>query len=177
MSERAKFNWLDLLFGIAMIVLGIFSFTREGFGLGSMVIIYGIAAILTGIMDIAVYAGLEKRTGFGSVLSLVSGILSIIAGMLMLFNLSVGKWVITVMFPIWFIAHCVARLSTLYLTKIAMGNAAFYFALIANILGLIIGIILLFSPLLTFAVIEYIVGTFLIVAGVSSIVTAIVEYS
>lgn len=94
---------------------------------------YGILALITGVVDIAFYVKMEQRTGFGPVLSLVSGILSAVAGLVILFNLSSGAWVIAVLFPIWFIAHCISRLTQISCVRFSGGNGYYYFALISNI--------------------------------------------
>jgi len=172
MTERKSLNWLELLTGVLLVVLGVFSFTRDGFAIGSFVILYGIAAILMGIWDIVLYIHLDRRTGFGPVLSLVTGIFSILAGLLLLFNLSAGKWAMTILFPMWFIAHCASRLSTLALTRLAAGRGMFYFSLVINILGLFLGIFLLFAPLVTYVAIAYLVGSFFILSGIGTVFSA-----
>lgn len=85
--------------------------------------VYGILAIDTGIADIVRYVKLERRTWLGPVLSLVAGILSIIVGILILANPAAGAWALSILFPIWFISHCIARLCNLGFTQMAGGTA------------------------------------------------------
>ena len=117
--------------------------------------VYGAIALITGIADIVFYAKMERRTGFGPVVSLVTGILSVIAGILILFNLSAGAWLVATLFPIWFLAHCISRLAQLPFTRMTSGSAAFWFSLVLNILGLVLGVLLLASVVLGIAIGPY----------------------
>lgn len=160
------------MLGILLIILGIYTFLNPNTALGAVVIIYGLVAIVTGITDIALYVSVERRTGFGSALSLVAGILSIIAGILIFINLAAGAWALTILFPIWFIAHCIARLCNLGVTRMVAGTAAYVVSIITAILGLLLGILLLFNPLASALSMVYIVGLYLVLLGIESIVIA-----
>lgn len=172
MKKRSMFGWLEFILGILFIILGIYTFTNPTAALGGFVIVYGIVAIVTGIADIVFYVRLEKRTGFGPVTSLVGGIISILIGILLLFNVGAGIIAISILFPFWFIIHCIARLANLGAIKLLAGKAQFYLALFVNILGLVLGLLLLFNPFASSVALSYIIAVYLLVSGVSSIVIA-----
>ena len=86
-----------------LVVLGIFTFARPSSALTGIVFVYGLLAVVTGIADIAFYVKIERHTGFGPVVSLITGILSILAGVLLLFNPGAVKWAMALLFPLWFI--------------------------------------------------------------------------
>lgn len=65
MRRRSEFNWMELLEGVLLILLGIFSFIRPGSALTGVVILYGFIAMITGIVDIVLYVRIERHTGFG----------------------------------------------------------------------------------------------------------------
>ncbi len=113
MKNKRAVGWIELILGILLIILAIYSFISPATALTGFTLLYGILALITGVVDIVFYVQLERHTGFGPVLSLVSGILSILAGILIVFNLSAGTWVLVILFPIWFIAHCISRLTHL----------------------------------------------------------------
>lgn len=71
----------------------------------------------------------------------------LITGILILCNISAGRWAIAILFPVWFIAHCISRLSHLSLIRLTVGDAYYYFTLVINILGLVMGFLMLFNPL------------------------------
>lgn len=65
MRRRSKFGWMELMIGILLIVLGIFTFLRPGSVLTGAVLVYGVFALITGIADIVFYVKMERHTGFG----------------------------------------------------------------------------------------------------------------
>lgn len=112
MSKRS-FGWAELIIGLLLIFLGIFTLARPEGMLTGVIVIYGIIAVILGVSDIVLYVKLEKFTGFGPMMSLISGILSVMCGIMLIANPNVGKWALTIMMPVWFIAHCISRLAHL----------------------------------------------------------------
>lgn len=175
MKKRSEFSWMEFAVGALLVLLGIFTFIRPGSMLTGIVVIYGIVAVITGIEDIITYVKIEKYTGFGPVVSLVTGILSVLCGMMLLIYPGAGKWILSLLFPIWFIAHCISRLSHMNMLRMTRGKLFYYIAMIINIIGLLLGFLMVFYPLLTFMtmhVIGYVVAVYLILLGIDSIVTA-----
>ena len=173
MKRRSPFGWLELFTGILLIALGIWALADPGLALTGMVFAYGVAAIVMGVADIILYIQLEKYTGFGPAISLVTGILSVMSGVMLLLYPGAGTLVLTLLFPIWFIAHCISRLSHLHYIRIIAGNAIFSATMIVNILGLVLGFVMLLSPLLTLTAIPAFAGTYLILLGVDGVVMAV----
>lgn len=127
MKRRSAFGWGELIIGILLIVLGAFTFARPSSALTGIVFVYGILAVITGIADIVFYVKIEQHTGFGPAVSLVTGILSILAGILLLFNPGAGKWAMVILFPLWFITHCISRLTHLPLIPHDSGDRILLF--------------------------------------------------
>lgn len=175
MKKRTDFGWNELIVGLLLIILGIFTFVRPESTLTGAVVIYGIIAIVMGIEDIVVYVRLARFTGFGPMLSLISGILSVMCGIMLLANPNVGKWALTILLPIWFIAHCISGLTHTNFVRLIGNRFYYYFALILNILGLILGFLMLFSPVLSFLTIRaisYMIAVYLILFGAESVIAA-----
>ena len=148
MKREGGFGWSELIAGILLILLGVFTFARPESMLSGLVVVYGIIAIALGIEDIVVYVRLSRFTGFGPMLSLIAGILSVMCGIMLLANPNVGKWALTILMPIWFIAHCISGLTRVNLVRLIGNSFYYYFSLFLNILGLILGFMMLFSPML-----------------------------
>ncbi len=125
-----------------------------------------------GIADIIFYVKVEKYVGFGPSISLISGVLSIMSGIMLLVYPNAGKWVLTLLFPIWFIAHCISRLSHLGTIRVVAGSFYYYFALIVNILGIVLGVIMILNPFISGISISLAVGAYLILTGVESVIIA-----
>ena len=173
MRRRSGFGWLELVIGILLIVLGVFTFANPGFALTGLVALFGAIAIVMGVADIVLYVRVERFTGFGPIVSLISGILSVMSGIMLLVYPNAGRWVLSLLFPIWFIAHCISRLSQLNTSRFHAGSGMYYFTLVVNIIGLILGFLMILRPVISILSIGWIVGFYLILLGVDSIVLAV----
>ena len=155
MRRRSGYGWFELIIGILLVILGIFTFIRPENTLTGIVIVYGLIAVITGISDIIFYVKAERYTGFGPTVSLISGIFSIMAGFMLLVYPGSGKWIMILILPIWFIAHSISRLSHL------------------NIIGVFLGFIMIIYPQFSLFSVGFIIGTYFILLGIDSIVIAI----
>lgn len=169
MRRRSGYGWFELIIGIMLVVLGIFTFIRPGSTLTGIVILYGMVAVITGISDLIFYVRTERYTGFGPAVSLISGIFSIMAGVMLLVYPGAGRWVMVLLLPLWFIAHCVSRLSHLNFIRVTAGEIYYWFALIVNIIGIILGIMMIARPMLSLFSAGFLIGTYLILLGVDNI--------
>lgn len=173
MKKRSGFGWLEAAIGILLILIGIFTFVSPGKALTGMIFLYGIAAVVIGIADIVLYIRVEHYTGFGPVVSLISGILSVMSGMMLLVYPGAGVLVLSLLFPIWFIAHCISRLSHLNTIRLTAGNGLYYFTLVISIIGLILGILMICNPLFSISAVGSIAGLYLILHGINSLAVAL----
>ena len=173
MRKRSGFGWLELVIGLLLIVLGILAFLKPELALTSLVFAYGIAAMAMGVAGILLFIHVERYTGLGPVLSLVSGILSVMAGIMLVAYPRTGVLVLTILFPIWFIAHCISRLTHLSHIRLMLGSGTFYFLLSINIIGLVLGILMLLDPLFTLSTIRCFASIYLILLGIDSVVMAL----
>ena len=111
MRCRSKFGWMELMIGILLIVLGIFTFLWPGSAL-------------------------------------------------------------TIFVPLWFIMHCISRLTHLGIIRYVAGSGYYYFSLILNIIGLVLGFLMLLQPALAFLSMGFVIGAYLILLGIDSLVLA-----
>lgn len=169
MRRYTHFEWLELLSGILLVLLGIFTFVNPGKLLTGFILVYGLLALLTGISDIVFYVKTEYHIGFGPTISLVSGTLSILSGLMLLFYPGIAKWAMAVFFPLWFIAHCISRLSHLGYLSQFLGSGYCISRTVINVVGLILGCVLLIFPNTSFMTLNYLVGIYLILMGIDSI--------
>ncbi|MDL2319001.1 DUF308 domain-containing protein [Eubacteriales bacterium OttesenSCG-928-A19] len=168
--KRSSLGWVEIILGVLMVVLGIYTFVNPDTALVAIVIAYAIVAIVTGIADFVVYYRLERRGGFGSAMMIISGILNVLVGILLLFNIGAGAWTLSILFPVWFIIHCIARLANLDFVKRFGSRFEYWVSLIANVLGIIFGILLLFNPFAGAISLVYFVAGYLLVEGIASLV-------
>ena len=83
-----------------------------------------------------------------------------------------GAFVVSVLFPIWFIAHCVSRLTHLNIIRFTCGNFYYWFTLIVNMIGIILGAMMMFRPALAAYSADYLISIYLLLMGVDSLVMA-----
>lgn len=171
MRRRSRYGWLELIEGILLILLGIYTLFNPGDMIRGITFIYGILAVITGISDIVFYAKTERYIGFGPTIALVSGILSILAGLMLLMYPNAGELIMTLLLPIWFIAHSVSRLTHLPLVRLA-GSFFYYFTMIVNIMGIILGCLMIIWSAIALFSAGFIIGFYLILLGIDSVVIA-----
>lgn len=178
MRERTpwyrRVNWWELIAGIVMIALGIASLARPSLAVTGLVYAYGAAGVIVGVADILRYIRVERYTGFGPMVSLVAGVLSVMAGVVILVNPRVGMAVFSLLFALWFITHCVSRLASLSWLRFVAGRGAYYAALVLNLIGLVLGVLLVVLPAASVLTLGYLTAVYLIVLGVESLVMAFV---
>lgn len=163
MRNRSGFGWLDFLIGVLLLALGVLAFAQPDLALTGLVCAYGIAAVVMGVADLLLYIRVERYTGFGPVLSLISGIVSVMSGIMLVAYPRTGVLVLTVLFPLWFIAHCISRLTHLNHIRLVAGE---------GIYTLVLGFLMLLSPLFTLTTIRCFAGVYLILLGIDSIAMA-----
>ena len=171
MRRRSRYGWLEFVEGILLILLGLITMFRPGSVLRSITIIYGIMAVITGVSDVIFYAKTERYIGFGPTIALVTGILSLLAGLMLLMYPNAGELIMTLLLPIWFIAHSVSRLTHIPLVRLA-GKFYYYFTLIVNILGITLGCLMIIWPWVALFSTGFIIGGYLILLGIDCVVMA-----
>lgn len=173
MRRRSGFGWLELIIGIALVLLGIWALVDPVMALKGIAFVYGVVAVVMGVADILLYIQVERYTGLGPMVSLIAGILSVMSGIMLLVYPQTGAVALALLFPIWFIAHCISRLTQVNHIRLVSGDGMYYFTLVINIIGLILGCMMFFSPLLTLSYIRLFASTYLILLGVDSILMAV----
>ena len=99
MRRRSRYGWLELIEGILLILLGIYTLCNPGSMLRGITFAYGLLAVITGISDIVFYAKTERYIGFGPTIALVTGILSLLAGLMLLMYPNAGELIMTLLAP------------------------------------------------------------------------------
>lgn len=80
MKRRTKYGWMELLIGVVLVLLGVFSFSHPESTLTGLVVVYGAVAVVTGIADIIFYVRIDRHIGFGPITSLIMGGISVMTG-------------------------------------------------------------------------------------------------
>ena len=175
--------------GVCLVLLGVFTFLRPRSIFTGLATVYGIMAVITGICDIVIYIKEARFTGFGPAVALVSGILSMMTGIALLAHPGLAEWIVGLLFPLWFIAHCISRLAHLPLIRFIGGEFYYWFSLIVNIIGLCLGFLILIvniiglclgflmllQPVVTFLTIGTLIAVCLVAFGIDCILMAFTD--
>lgn len=167
--KHSGYDWTEAISGVLLILVGILLLIRPDNALTLCIVLGGVLAVVLGVCDVIFYIRLARFTGFSPILSLISGILSVMCGFLLIASPDSGKWAMTILIPVWLIAHCISGLAHAAGEKMGFG---FWFSLCMNLLGLVLGVAILCSPLLSFLtlrIIVYLVGGYTILLGISGI--------
>ncbi|TFI66051.1 hypothetical protein CKN82_05505 [Carnobacterium divergens] len=173
-NQRTMIKWSEIIVGIIFLIAAYFAFISPVATLLSFAILFGLAAIFRGIIAIIGYSDLKKITGQNATLALVIGILEIIVGIVFLFNMGLAVSVLAYTFAFWFIIDSVSGLLNVNRTR-ALGNGAYWFSFIINLLGVVIGISLLFNPITAGLTLSFLVGFYFLLFGIESIVLGIIK--
>ena len=175
MFQKNKSIWagiLELLAGVLFVWLAFMALANPAGSLFSLVIVYGIGAIILGIGSIIRFILLEKRTGFASAAPLLLGIIDIIAGLLLLFNQVTGTLVLVWMFPIWLLVTGLMGLATGGLNRV-YGKGYYWLNIVVNLLLIVASIFLFADPLSSALTLSFSFAMGMMFFGIKSIVAAI----
>ncbi|EPH72678.1 hypothetical protein D929_01898 [Enterococcus faecalis 02-MB-P-10] len=170
-TKNRGIDWVSLLIGILFILTSLLSFQNPAGDLVGLVLVFASLAIVKGIYELYARYSIKKISGKKSYLLVVLGILDILIGVYLLFNLDVGLVALPIVFAIWFLIDSILNLFTLDFAR-AISTGYFWFTLIINILGIIVGIMLLFDPLTSALTLSFLVGVYFMMAGIISLIYA-----
>lgn len=172
MKNRSVFGWLELAIGILLIGLGIYSFFEPMDILMGLVFLYGLAALATGIGDIVFYCRMDRHLGFGPTPFSGIGHSQRYGRFCACHSSQRGELGRGIVVPP--VVHCPLHLP--------FGPAAFgplycrtrvlCFSLIVNILGLLLGFAMLFSPQLSMTSLNIIMAVYLLLLGIDCLTEA-----
>lgn len=165
-SERTQsgtFGWGYFIVGVLFVVAAFISFTDPTGNLEALAMAFGVLAILDGVWN------LMNRGG--TVFRVVLGILDILIGVFLIANIWLAAAALPYVFAVWFIADSLVRLLTVGITRL-FGTGYFVLSIILNIVGIGVGIMLLFHPVIAALTLSLLVGFYLMLAGIEFIVLA-----
>ncbi|MGY3767015.1 HdeD family acid-resistance protein [Vagococcus vulneris] len=171
MEKNKKFRIGYLVLGIFFIFTSILSFQRPDEDLMALALLFGIIALLKGCFELFAKKKMQQLLGINNSMIYVIGIIDIIIGLIFLFNLPAGMMSLPFIFAIWFICDSVNCLFELNYSK-QVSQGYYWLSLIVSILGIVIGTLLFFNPIASALTIAFMVGFYLMVAGITYIMAA-----
>ena len=173
MNEGKKhgIDWGALILGVLFILTSLLSFQDPAGNLVAIVLFFAMFAIIKGIFEIFVRNRMKELTGYKSYAPVVLGVIDILIGIYFLFNLNIGVAALPFIFALWFIIDSIFGLFTLDLAK-AVSTSYFWLTMIVDIMGIIVGFILLANPLSSALTLSFLVGFYFMMFGITNIIYA-----
>jgi uncharacterized membrane protein HdeD (DUF308 family) len=170
-EQRKSFDWFSLIIGLLFILAGLASFMHPDTTLHFLAIVTGIAFILRGIYELWFRQFINRALGEPSGWLIFIAILDIILGIIVLVYPGWGVLYIAILFAIWFIVDAVMEIKGAKIfSEFQRGYSTWLIVL--GVLSIILGIILLFSPLLSALTIVWLISTILLVFGIIHVIQA-----
>src|SRR5215475_3010345 len=170
LHELSKHWWLLLLRGIAAIVFGVLAFIWPGLTLLTLVILYGVFAIIDGVLALAAVFG---RTGpdVPKWWLVLTGILGIGAGLIALLWPGITALVLIIFIGDWAIVRGIMEIiAAIQLRKEIEGE---WLLVLAGVLSVLFGLGVLIYPGAGAVVLAWLIGIYAIAIGVVMIMLAI----
>lgn len=171
MHNEQGFDWGSLIVGALYLVASFLAFNNPDMGIFSIILLFSIAIIMKGVFELAVNHRMSLATGHGSGWMVFIGIVDIILGLVFLFNFWLGFITLPFLFAFWFFMDSVSRLFLAFKYR-ETRNGRFWFNLVIGILGIILGILLLFNPFASLITMNYLLAFFFLMSGVAHVVQA-----
>ena len=153
-------EYLFIIEGILLGIIGVLFFINPFSTLASFINICGVLIILAGIFSI-----IRSLTSSNNVFLIVNGIISILFGLLLCFSPIATINSLALFFGAWVIIRGIY----LFIMAIKYKNLGFNFHTVYILLLFILGLLILFNPLITVLTTPYIIGTFFIISAVCEI--------
>ncbi len=160
-------RWWLLILGILLAILGVVMLATPG--MNTLVLAYVVCALMLiyGITEIVFYIAHHKSQAVSGWL-LADGIITAILGLLLLFMPGAQILTMSLLFALWVLFTGVTRTSGAFAARDA-GSSSWGWVLAAGILGILIGVWLMFDPLFAVMTIGYLLPVAFMAQGISAI--------
>ncbi|QAS23366.1 hypothetical protein EQK05_02930 [Lactiplantibacillus plantarum] len=157
--------------GIVFLIAAYFVIKQPQAALLSLVFLFAIAAIISGVTTIGGYTKLRRETGLRANFALVFAIIDILVGLLFLFHAPTGVLVLGYVFAFWFLIDSIERLTVVSHLRV-FGTGYFVLSLILDIISLALGILLVINPMVAVISFNVLVSFYFAVFGINAILIA-----
>ena len=159
--------WEYLFIGILFILLSTLSLNIPNYNFRYISIYFGITIILKGCLELFTRRNLHVSKEL--IWVIVMGIIDISLGLFLISKIALNMKFI---FSVWFILDSIGELFTIRIMK-EQKQYLFWFSLMTSILGIILGLLLAFNPMVSSLYLFYLVGTYFMLNGFNYILRAL----
>jgi uncharacterized membrane protein HdeD (DUF308 family) len=158
--------WILLLRGISATVFGVLAIVWPGITLLTLVIVYGVVALIDGVAGIAlgIRGGVDGRTWWEMILL---GLLGVIAGAVTFLWPGLTAVVLLVVIALWAIIRGILEIiGAITLRKIIQGE---WLLILSGVLSIGFGLLLLLQPAAGALAVMWLIGIYMIAFGITTI--------
>ena len=160
-------NFWNYVISFLCIIGGIYFILKPNYTFSSLVYYLGLIILVIGIIKI-LYSLLNKENNFSLGNSFWSGIINIIFGIILMVNKQGIQSMISSILGIWLIISSTSNL-VLFFNKTNRTSVDVRY-LVKTILKLILGIIVITTPIITFIFVGWVLGVILVAIGIGNLI-------
>lgn len=164
---------LNIAAGVLLIAAGVYCLCNQDIAVLSAGLLLGLFMLVSGVIEIAVFAG-TSGVLIGSGWLLLDGVLTVIMSLFLLFNQWFTMLSLPFLFTIWLLFSGISRFVSAFDLR-ALGVRAWGWVLAIGILLIIGGFVCMMDPWVSVVAIGVTVGLVFILEGVSAIVCACIS--
>lgn len=164
-QDNGKLKWSSLIMGTLLLIVAVIIFSYPVKNFYTLTWLIGLLILINGVIQLLFRRAARAIAGSGSGLIVVIGIIDIIFGLLVIFNVGASSTFFIFMFAAWFIVSSVIGLMTISKQSRLKG-----LSIIVNVLGLLLGIILLFNPMMGMILVSTMIAITFAILGVTYVI-------
>lgn len=164
---------LNIAAGVLLIAAGVYCLCNRDIAVLSAGLLLGLFMLVSGVIEIAVFAG-TSGVLIGSGWLLLDGVLTVIMSLFLLFNQWFTLLSLPFLFTIWLLFSGISRFVSAFDLR-ALGVRAWGWVLAIGILLIVGGFVCMMDPWVSVVAIGVTVGLVFILEGVSAIVCACIS--
>lgn len=164
-QDKGKLKWSSLIMGTLLLIVAVIIFSYPVKNFYTLTWLIGLFILINGVIQLLFRRAARALAGSGSGLIVVIGIIDIIFGLLVIFNVGASSTFFIFMFAAWFIVSSVIGLMTISKQGRLKG-----LSIIVNALGLLLGIILLFNPMMGMILVSTMIAITFAILGVTYVI-------
>ncbi|KRN77632.1 HdeD family acid-resistance protein [Weissella minor] len=172
MNESKGFDIFSLVLGILSVILAFFVLNHPGVSMSVVIIIIGIFMLVDGILHFGRRSRLRELGMKSTGMLTFSAVIDIIAGLMIIFMpTSFGAMYVWIVVAVGMVMDSLFELWAAKYVK-HLGKGYYWFIVIMAILGIIFGIVMMFSPAFALTFVVAMVAAYFLVFGIVQIVNA-----
>ncbi|MCE4964067.1 HdeD family acid-resistance protein [Staphylococcus haemolyticus] len=164
-QNKGKLKWSSLIMGTLLLIVAVIIFSYPVKNFYTLTWLIGLFILINGVIQLLFRRAARALAGSSSGLIVVIGIIDIIFGLLVIFNVGASSTFFIFMFAAWFIVSSVIGLMTISKQSRLKG-----LSIIVNALGLLLGIILLFNPMMGMILVSTMIAITFAILGVTYVI-------